>query len=223
MPKQMHLALDVSRTRVETAWPMPGSWVGRHYPDIGLFEDIAPDRRAQVVPGDRQPRGVHARPFAMRPARSAALHRRSGARIAAARPLPHRLYRPRLARKSGRLSSAGRQSTRTGLDHSVARDPYRCSQKRAVASHDLAVEQHELARRMSGDSFGDGAGGDREEIGRAADRNAGAAPSPTIAIFPSAMPISTRRLSARRQLVRNTSTVVIAPFLASHWRFAERR
>src|ERR1700730_7511564 len=66
----------------------------------------------------------------------------------------------------------GRQSTRTGLDHSVARDPYRCSQKRAVATHDLAVEQHELARRMSGDSFGDAAGGNREEIGRAANRYA---------------------------------------------------
>src|SRR6266481_7160397 len=66
----------------------------------------------------------------------------------------------------------GRQSTRTGLDHGVAHDPYRCSQKRAVASHDLAVEQHELARRMSGDSFGDAAGSDREEIGRAANRYA---------------------------------------------------
>jgi len=41
MPKQMHLALDVSWTQVETAWRMAGSWVGRHYPDIGLFEDIA--------------------------------------------------------------------------------------------------------------------------------------------------------------------------------------
>jgi FMN-dependent oxidoreductase (nitrilotriacetate monooxygenase family) len=41
MPKQMHLALDVSWTQVETAWRLPGSWVGSHYPDIGLFEDIA--------------------------------------------------------------------------------------------------------------------------------------------------------------------------------------
>src|SRR6201996_8840410 len=41
MPKQMHLALDVSWTQVETAWRLPGSWVGRHYPDVGLFEDIA--------------------------------------------------------------------------------------------------------------------------------------------------------------------------------------
>jgi alkanesulfonate monooxygenase SsuD/methylene tetrahydromethanopterin reductase-like flavin-dependent oxidoreductase (luciferase family) len=41
MPKQMHLALDVSWTQVESAWRLPRSWVGRHYPDIGLFEDIA--------------------------------------------------------------------------------------------------------------------------------------------------------------------------------------
>src|SRR5712691_5328817 len=41
MPNQMHLALDVSWTQVDTAWRMPGSWVGRHYPDIALFEDIA--------------------------------------------------------------------------------------------------------------------------------------------------------------------------------------
>jgi alkanesulfonate monooxygenase SsuD/methylene tetrahydromethanopterin reductase-like flavin-dependent oxidoreductase (luciferase family) len=41
MPKQMHLALDVSWTQVESTSRMPGSWVGRHYPDIGLFEDIA--------------------------------------------------------------------------------------------------------------------------------------------------------------------------------------
>src|SRR5437868_7088034 len=58
------------------------------------------------------------------------------------------------------------------LGHSVASDPYRCSQKRAVASHDLAVEQYELARRMSGDGFGNAADGDGEEIGRAADRDA---------------------------------------------------
>jgi hypothetical protein len=41
MPKQMHLALDVSWTQVESAWRMPGSWVGPHYPDVGQFEDIA--------------------------------------------------------------------------------------------------------------------------------------------------------------------------------------
>ena len=37
----MHLALDMSWTHVETAWRTPGSWVGRHYPDVGLFEDAA--------------------------------------------------------------------------------------------------------------------------------------------------------------------------------------
>jgi FMN-dependent oxidoreductase (nitrilotriacetate monooxygenase family) len=39
--KQMHLAIDMSWTQVETAWRRPGSWVGRHYPDVGLFEDAA--------------------------------------------------------------------------------------------------------------------------------------------------------------------------------------
>ena len=37
----MHLALDMSWTHVETAWRTPGSWVGKHYPDVGLFEDAA--------------------------------------------------------------------------------------------------------------------------------------------------------------------------------------
>jgi len=37
----MHLALDVSWTQVENGMAIAGSWVGRHYPDVGLFEDIA--------------------------------------------------------------------------------------------------------------------------------------------------------------------------------------
>ena len=41
MTKHMHLALDMSWTHVETAWRTPGSWVGKHYPDVGLFEDAA--------------------------------------------------------------------------------------------------------------------------------------------------------------------------------------
>jgi FMN-dependent oxidoreductase (nitrilotriacetate monooxygenase family) len=41
MKPQMHLAIDVSWTNVETVWREPGSRVGRHYPDIALFEDIA--------------------------------------------------------------------------------------------------------------------------------------------------------------------------------------
>ena len=36
MPKQMHLALDVSWTQLVTAWRMPESWAGRHYTDVGL-------------------------------------------------------------------------------------------------------------------------------------------------------------------------------------------
>ena len=41
MKAQMHLAIDVSWTQVETTWREPGARVGPHYPDIGLFEDIA--------------------------------------------------------------------------------------------------------------------------------------------------------------------------------------
>jgi FMN-dependent oxidoreductase (nitrilotriacetate monooxygenase family) len=38
---RIHLALDVSWTQVETDWRQPTSWVNRHYPNVGLFEDIA--------------------------------------------------------------------------------------------------------------------------------------------------------------------------------------
>lgn len=41
MAKRMHLAFDISWTNVETMWRDPGSWVGRNYPDIGLFEEVA--------------------------------------------------------------------------------------------------------------------------------------------------------------------------------------
>ena len=41
MKPQMHLAIDVSWTQVETTWRAPGARVNRHYPDVGLFEDIA--------------------------------------------------------------------------------------------------------------------------------------------------------------------------------------
>lgn len=41
MAKRMHLCLDMSWTFVETLWRNPESRVGRHYPDIGLFEDAA--------------------------------------------------------------------------------------------------------------------------------------------------------------------------------------
>ena len=41
MKPQMHLAIDVSWTQVETTWREQGARVNRHYPDVGLFEDIA--------------------------------------------------------------------------------------------------------------------------------------------------------------------------------------
>jgi alkanesulfonate monooxygenase SsuD/methylene tetrahydromethanopterin reductase-like flavin-dependent oxidoreductase (luciferase family) len=41
MKPRIHLAFDFSWTQVETAWRRPTSWVGRHYPDVGLFEDLA--------------------------------------------------------------------------------------------------------------------------------------------------------------------------------------
>jgi FMN-dependent oxidoreductase (nitrilotriacetate monooxygenase family) len=63
------------------------------------------------VRGDRQPRRLHARPFAMRTARPTAEHRRPvGARTAATRPVPYRLHRPDLAGKPRRLNG---RSTRT--------------------------------------------------------------------------------------------------------------
>lgn len=39
--KRIQLAFDVSWTEVETAWRRPGSRVGPHHPDIGMFEDVA--------------------------------------------------------------------------------------------------------------------------------------------------------------------------------------
>jgi FMN-dependent oxidoreductase (nitrilotriacetate monooxygenase family) len=37
----MHLAFDLSWTMVETHWRLPGSWVDRQHPTIGMFEDVA--------------------------------------------------------------------------------------------------------------------------------------------------------------------------------------
>jgi FMN-dependent oxidoreductase (nitrilotriacetate monooxygenase family) len=41
MKKQIHLALDLSWTNVETQWRLPGSWVDKHHPNIGMFEEVA--------------------------------------------------------------------------------------------------------------------------------------------------------------------------------------
>ncbi len=41
MKKQIHLAFDFSWTQVETLWRIAGSWVDRHHPNIGMFEEVA--------------------------------------------------------------------------------------------------------------------------------------------------------------------------------------
>jgi FMN-dependent oxidoreductase (nitrilotriacetate monooxygenase family) len=41
MKKPIHLAFDLSWTNVETHWRLPGSWVDRHHPNIGMFEEVA--------------------------------------------------------------------------------------------------------------------------------------------------------------------------------------
>ena len=41
MKKQIHLAFDLSWTSVETQWRNPGSWVDKHHPNIGMFEEVA--------------------------------------------------------------------------------------------------------------------------------------------------------------------------------------
>jgi FMN-dependent oxidoreductase (nitrilotriacetate monooxygenase family) len=41
MKKKIHLAFDLSWTAVETHWRLPGSWVDRQHPNIGMFEEVA--------------------------------------------------------------------------------------------------------------------------------------------------------------------------------------
>ncbi len=41
MPKLIHLAFDLSFIHMEGRWRMPGSWVGRTFPDVEMYEDIA--------------------------------------------------------------------------------------------------------------------------------------------------------------------------------------
>jgi FMN-dependent oxidoreductase (nitrilotriacetate monooxygenase family) len=41
MKKRIQLAFDFSWTHVETQWRMPGSWLDRQHPNIGMFEEIA--------------------------------------------------------------------------------------------------------------------------------------------------------------------------------------
>ena len=41
MKKRIQLAFDISWTEVESNWRNTGSWVDRHHPNIGLFEEVA--------------------------------------------------------------------------------------------------------------------------------------------------------------------------------------
>ncbi len=41
MAKKIYLAFDISYTHLDGRWRMPGSWTGRTYPDIGIYEEIA--------------------------------------------------------------------------------------------------------------------------------------------------------------------------------------
>ena len=41
MAKQIHLAFDISYTHLDGRWRMPGSWTGKIYPDLSIYEEIA--------------------------------------------------------------------------------------------------------------------------------------------------------------------------------------
>jgi alkanesulfonate monooxygenase SsuD/methylene tetrahydromethanopterin reductase-like flavin-dependent oxidoreductase (luciferase family) len=41
LKKRIQLAFDISWTAVEAYWRLQGSWMDRHYPNIGLFEEVA--------------------------------------------------------------------------------------------------------------------------------------------------------------------------------------
>ena len=41
MKKRMHLACDMSYTHLDGRWRVPGSWVHRTFPDMGMFEELA--------------------------------------------------------------------------------------------------------------------------------------------------------------------------------------
>jgi FMN-dependent oxidoreductase (nitrilotriacetate monooxygenase family) len=39
--RKIHLAFDLSYTHLDGRWRVPGSWSGRTYPDVGIYEEIA--------------------------------------------------------------------------------------------------------------------------------------------------------------------------------------
>jgi FMN-dependent oxidoreductase (nitrilotriacetate monooxygenase family) len=41
LANQMHLAFDISYIHMDGRWRLPGSWVGRTFPDVEMYEEIA--------------------------------------------------------------------------------------------------------------------------------------------------------------------------------------
>jgi long-chain alkane monooxygenase len=41
MTRKMHIAFDISYIHMDGRWRMPDSWVGRTYPDVAMYEEIA--------------------------------------------------------------------------------------------------------------------------------------------------------------------------------------
>ena len=40
-PRHLHLAFDLSFTHTEGRWARPGSWTGRTFPDVKMFQELA--------------------------------------------------------------------------------------------------------------------------------------------------------------------------------------
>ena len=41
MKPHIHLAFDLSWTHLEGRWRIPGAWVGRTYPDLSIYKELA--------------------------------------------------------------------------------------------------------------------------------------------------------------------------------------
>ena len=40
MQREMRLTVDFSFTHADGKWNVPGSWVGRHYPDLKMLQEM---------------------------------------------------------------------------------------------------------------------------------------------------------------------------------------
>jgi FMN-dependent oxidoreductase (nitrilotriacetate monooxygenase family) len=41
LPKKMHLTFDISYIHMDGRWRLPGSWIGRTFPDVEMYEEMA--------------------------------------------------------------------------------------------------------------------------------------------------------------------------------------